>query len=190
MADLSRRREPPSLRSLNKRLEDLEQGLAFLRSSRAVVARAEFPSGIIPAAALQQATAEPGLVSLTTSGFSLGTTATALLSANAVVPAGFNSCVVSLVGRVYAGNTTAVDGFLTAQVKVNGVTGNAIPVHVGISGHADDTALNVATCAMVINNLNSGDTVPVQLLAWTDAATWTADPANVADMTGSIVWFS
>jgi hypothetical protein len=192
MADLARRREPRTgnPRALWDELDKLRREVNYLRGARGTIARGEFPAGVIPPNALQQATAQPGLVSLTVTGFALTTTPTAVLSGSAAVPAGFSGCVVSLVGRVYAGNTTASAGFLSAQAKINGVSGNAVPVHVGVSGQPDDTALNVATCSVVLTDLTPGAVVPVQLLAWTDAAAWTADAANLADLTGTVAWFA
>lgn len=192
MADLARRHEPRTgnPRAIWDEIDRLKAAVAFLRGSRGTVARAEFPTGIIPASALKQATAEPGLVSLTATGFSLSTTSTALLSATAVVPTGFSACVVSLVGRVFAANSTATAGYLSAQVQVAGVTGSAVPVHVGAAGATDDAALNVATFASVLTGLVAGDTVALQLSAWTDAATWSVDVSNLADLTGTIVWFA
>lgn len=189
MADLARRREPRTgnPRAVWDELDRLRREVEYLRGARGTIARGEFPAGVIPLGALQQATAQPGLVSLTVTGFALTTTPTAILSGSAIVPAGFSACVISVTGRVHAGNTTATAGFLSAQAKVNGVTGNAVPVHAGVSGQPDDTALNVATCSVVLSDLTPGAAVPVQLLAWADAA-WSADAANLADLTGSVVW--
>lgn len=190
MADLAALREPSTLRDLWRRIEALEAAAKFLRTSRATIARAEFPAGVIPPAALEHATSEPGVVNLTTTNFGLSSTSVDLLAANVPTPDGFTSCVVSLTGRVYGVNTTAGVSYLSAQVRIAGTTGNAVPVNADAAGGAGDAVLNTATLAVVLSGLTAGSSFSIALSAWTDAATWTADPSALADLTGSIVWFA
>jgi hypothetical protein len=183
MVNLSRVPLPTRARSAGERLDALEAAVKFLRSSRALVARAEFPDGIIPPAALKQATAQPGLINLTATGFSLGTSASDLVTATITVPPGFTGCVVNLLGRVYALNSTGAVGYLSAQTSVDASPGNAVPMPIAAAG----VGMNVAPLAALLSGLAPGSTFVVAASAWTDAA-WLGDPSNLVDLTGSIVW--
>jgi hypothetical protein len=183
MVNLSRVPLAPRARTAGERLDQLEAEVKFLRSSRALVGRAEFPAGVIPPTALKVATAQPGLVNLTQTGFALGTSAADLVTATITVPPGFTGCAVNLLGRVYAANPTASTGFLSAQTKIAGVAGNAIPVRVVAAA----AGVNPAPLATLLTGLFPGSTFSVAVSGWADAA-WSANPSNLVDLTGSIVW--
>lgn len=168
---------------IKRQFRDQQRQIKELRAAKRIPG-SSFPPGVIPTSALQAPDA-PGFVNQTVTAFSLGTTSALLIDTIATVPSGFTSCVVSLVGRVYAVNPTGSTGFLSAQVAVAGSTGNAMPLPVATTLGG----LNVATFATVLTGLSGGSTLAVQLSAWTDAA-WTSDPSNTADLTGSLVWFA
>lgn len=136
-----------------------------------------FPDGVIPATALASPTA-PGFVNLTATNFPVATSVTYLISDVVAVPRGFTSCVINLTGRVAAPGS----GSLASQVELDGITGNAIP-------SSGEGVPNVATFATVVTGLSEGVPMTLRLSAWSDADR-PAGASNVADLTGSLVWFA
>lgn len=51
------------------------------------------------------------------------------------------------------------------------------------------SALNIAPLGAVLTGLTGGSTVALTVTATTDNATWTADPLNRADVSGTVLWF-
>lgn len=148
---------------------------------------AGLPAGTIPTVALAAPTA-PGYVNLTATNFALSSSGANLISSTVSVPAGFDSCVVSLTGRVFAYNSTASDGYLYARPDVAGSTGNALPLPVAAAGGQADSGIAVATQTALLTGLS--DTFTIRLWAATASGSWTADPAHTADLTGTLLWFT
>ena len=130
-----------------------------------------------------------GYAYLTASNFALSVAGANVIDSTVTVPEGFTSAVVTMTGRVFAYNSTAAARYLYAQVKVNGLSGNALPVHAAAAGSADDSAIASSPFSTVLTGLTPGGTFPLQLFAKTTAA-WAADVANTAELTGSIIWFA
>lgn len=185
MANLRGTDARKSLTGVRQRIADLEAENARLRSGSRLLQRGDYGQRRIPTDALQT-TAAPGLVMLSASGFAIGTTPVAVLQGQVTVPARMTRCVVSLTGRAYATNSTAALDFLTARVAAAGVLGNGVPVRMP----AGEARLNVATLAVVLEDLVPGGTFPVAVSVASTSASWAANPGNFVDLAGSLGWVS
>jgi hypothetical protein len=173
---------------INRRFREQDRKIRELRAERKFL-RTTIPDGFISTAALADPSA-PGYVNLAATNFAVTTTGGNVISTAVSVPSGFTSCVISLVGRVYAVNSTAADDYLLARVEIDTATGTAMPVLATANGTTGDAGVNVAPLATVLAGLPEGDSFNVRLHASTATANWTADVANTADLNGSIVWFA
>lgn len=144
-----------------------------------------YPAGSIPTTALAQPVA-PGAVQQSASGFAVAAAGAVILTSTITVPSGMTSCVVSLVGRCYATNTTAAADTLYARVEVSTVTGTALPVGVP----AADARTNVATLTTLLTGLSGGATFTVRVWAQSVTANWTASGGNTVDLSGTLSWFA
>lgn len=173
---------------VNRELRALRRDVAELRAAKRLPG-STFPPGIIPTSSLKSPAA-PGYVSLLTSGFAVDLIGGYAVDESVSVPDLFTSCVIALTGRVYALNSTVTDDYLLARVEIDAVTGTALPVHATPSGTPGSGQVNVCAISTVITDLSVGDTFPIRLFVGTAGADWAADPDNVAELTGSIVWFA
>lgn len=183
MANLRDTDARPNAAGLRERNERLEAQVRRLRSSRRLLQNGDYGRATIPSAA-QQTTAAPGLVMLSTSFFAVGRTPADVVVGSVLIPPRMTRCVVSLTGRVYAVNTTGGIDLLSARVTAGGQAGNAIPVRTA----AGAASMNVATLAVLLEDLVPGSTFDVALSVWSAAATWTADTVHFADLAGSLGW--
>ena len=130
---------------------------------------------------------KPQAVYFETQNFALShTTASTFTSATVTVPAGFTSAVVSLVGRVFATNPNTGADYLSAVTKIDGVGGDSVPLLVGGSGGSGH---NVSSIARVLPGLTPGGTFVLALLGNSNIADWAANASNVAEVSGTILWF-
>ncbi|HET6915752.1 MAG TPA: hypothetical protein VFH56_06635, partial [Acidimicrobiales bacterium] len=124
----------------------------------------------------------PGVVSQSVTDFAVPMAGATLITTTVTVPSGYTKAAVVLTGRVFATNPGASD-YLYARPVVNGTTGNAVPVQaptgVGV--------LNVAPIALALTGLASSFTV--SLWASSSVADWSPNTSNLADLSGSVVWF-
>lgn len=173
---------------INRRFEAIEKRIGE-RSAEKRIPGTSFPPGVIPTSALRDPSA-PGYVNLTTTGFGVTVAGGNVIDTTVTVPEGFTACVVSLVGRVFAYNSTAAPDYLYARPVVNGLAGNALPFPVAAFGSFDDSGVAVCNFATVLTGLSAGSTFPVQLWSASATADWTADASHTADLTGPLLWFA
>ncbi|NNM45137.1 hypothetical protein [Knoellia koreensis] len=126
-------------------------------------------------------------------GFSLTTALTNIRTTNLVVPPGFSRAAISIATRVYAINPRTTGGYdgaggdyLYGQANISGFNGFALPLAVSGSG---GSGTNVSPFSVVLSDLDAGSTIPVQIAAATNFASWAANPANTAEVSGSVMWF-
>lgn len=171
---------------VNRQVRAITRDLREQRAAKRLPASSftDLLPGSIPQSAVTNQSA-PGYVSLTTTGSAILAAGGLLIDSSATVPTGFTSCVVSLTARAFAYNSTATDDYLYAQPIAAGVSGNALPV----LAPAGQSAFNVAPVATVLTGLTPGSLVSLQLWAATSAADWAADPSNLADLSGVLLWF-
>lgn len=125
--------------------------------------------------------------------FSLSTTLTNIRTTTLTVPTGFTSAAISVVARCYAVNPRSTGGYdglggdyLYCQANIAGFNGYALPLPVSGSG---GSGFNVSPYSTVLSGLTPGAHVLVQIAAATNYASWTANVANTAEVSGSVMWF-
>lgn len=128
----------------------------------------------------------PGSIYDSRTNFALTTTLTNIRTTTITVPAGFTQAAVSVVVRVQAFNNTASLDYLYAQANIAGFNGYALPLAVTGSG---GSGINVSPFSTVLSGLTPGGSFTVQIAAQTAFANWAADTDNVAEVSGSILWF-
>ena len=143
------------------------------------------PAGIIDNAALASPVV-PQTVFLGANNFAVDVTPSAKVTTTITVPAGFTSAVVSVIGRVYAVNTTASTDFLYASARVNSDACNGMPLVVLGS---NSSGINVAAFSTVLTGLVGGGTFTTSVRASTAYTSWAASTSNAVEMTTTILWF-
>lgn len=128
----------------------------------------------------------PGSIYDSRTNFALTTTLTNIRTTTITIPAGFTQAAVSVVVRVQAFNNTASLDYLYAQANIAGFNGYALPLAVTGSG---GSGINVSPFSTVLSGLTPGGSFSVQIAAQTAFANWAADADNVAETSGSILWF-
>jgi hypothetical protein len=152
----------------------------------AVTGTLSLPAGIIGNAALTSPVM-PQAVYFETQNFALShTSASTFTSSTVTVPAGFTSAVVSVVGRLFAINPNAGADYLSAVTKIDGTGGVSVPLLVGPSG---GSGINVSPFSRVLTGLTPGGTFVLALMGNSNIADWAADAANIAEVSGTILWF-
>jgi cytoskeletal protein CcmA (bactofilin family) len=150
----------------------------------AVTGTLSLPAGIINNAALAEPV-KPGTGYGSAANFAVTTTATAVASITATVPAGFSQAMVFAAGRVYAINGTATADALYTRVKIAADTQYGSPTGVGANG---GYATSVAANAALVTGLTGGGTFTIAILTQSTNGTWAANAANAADISATILW--
>jgi hypothetical protein len=150
----------------------------------AVTGTLSLPAGIITNDALAEPV-KPGTGYGSAANFAVTTTATAVASITATVPAGFSQAMVFAAGRVYAINGTATADALYTRVKIAADTQYGSPTGVGANG---GYATSVAANAALVTGLTGGGTFTIAILTQSTNGTWAANAANAADISATILW--
>lgn len=128
----------------------------------------------------------PDLIYKATSGFAL-TKAGADVAADAItVPEGYTSAVVTATARVFGYNNTAAVDYLNAQLHIDQYGGQSIPSVATANG---GSATNEPPLSVVLYDLTAGQQIPFGVFAWSGFANWATNSGNVAEISGSIIWF-
>lgn len=107
-----------------------------------------------------------------------------------VLPSGFTQVNIMMAVRVLAVNTSAVTDYLNVRPRIvlsdgTEYLGAAVQVEVA----AGKPGLNVAFSSTEARALAPGETVTLQVQAWTNGASgWSAHGANLAEMTAQLLW--
>ena len=117
--------------------------------------------------------------------FAVTTAAGTFASSTITVPAGMTSAVVTVVSRLAVVNSTAAADYLSCVSKIAGSGG--LSLQHGIN--AGFTDFNVSPFSKVLSGLTPGGTFLLEVQGNTAVATWAANAANTAEMTGTILWF-
>lgn len=135
----------------------------------------------------------PGSLSGQATNFGVGTSYSTIVSLTVTVPTGFTGAALTVTGRVfiYDPNTTGgADGagadYAYARLSIAGTTGNGLPILMGGNG---GSALNPTALSVVLTGLTPGSTFAVHLDASSGFQSIAANVSNLADLSGSVMWF-
>ena len=128
----------------------------------------------------------PNIIYKIQSGFSLTTAGATLFSNDLVVPDGYSSLVISGSGKVHAFNNTPSLDYLYSVWSVNDIAGANIPEACAGNG---GSITSITPMSVILTGLTSGETVRVHINANTSFSGWASNPGNVAELSGSILWF-
>jgi hypothetical protein len=158
-------------------------GDTTIGGNAAITGTLSLPSGIINNDALTSPVL-PGTSYGSAASFGITGTAVAKASVTATCPAGFSKLQVFAAGRVFAKNTTASGDWLSTAVKIGTDSQYMSPTGVSAGGQETSVAVNAA----LVTGLTAGSTVVISIFAASQGATWTADAANAADISASLLW--
>lgn len=124
---------------------------------------------------------------VTASDFALTTTGTTPLATQTwQVPEGMTTLVATLTGRVFAFNSTTGLDYLYGRVSVGGLYGSALPVAVTANS---GSGTSISPYSGRLEELTAGQDVTFYVQGWTAFAGWSANVNNVADISGTLLWF-
>jgi hypothetical protein len=134
----------------------------------------------------------PQSVNFAATNFAITTAGAVRASQTITVPAGYSQAVVSVISRVHAINPNTTGGFdggggdhLYSTAQIGAVAGNA---HGSIVLGSNSSNINVDGLSTILPSLTSGGTFTLAVNVASEYATWAAQTANAAEMSGSILW--
>lgn len=128
----------------------------------------------------------PNIIYKRVSGFALTSTTTTLFNNNLTVPDGYTSLLVQATGKVHAFNDTSGLDYLFSQWVIENTAGANIPEACSGSG---GSITSLSPMAVILTGLTTGQTIDVHLTASTSFGTWASNTGNVAELSGSVLWF-
>lgn len=167
-------------------------GTTTIGGNAAITGTLSLPAGIIDNAALANPVV-PGVIYGSATNFALTTTETTVKALTVVVPAGVTGAAVAVTGRVRGRNPNTTGGinaagadYLHARTVIGASVGVDLSIIVLGSG---SSGVNVAPFSEFLTGLTPGGTIAIALKAWTGNLSWGSDTFNVAELSGSILWF-